>query len=792
MPKGTVGVKGRAAYASQACNICRAKKIKCNSVKPVCGSCEASGRHDECSWGRETAVRKPRTEAHFEALRKRADALQAYVDRLEGLLAKCVCQDASAHLQFRPNQLGDYASLKDGGDSEGDGASIDSDEAITQELCVPTQSLKLDDKLGDLRGLHGITAPSRFIHAPPNNAARAVDTLERPDASYVLQVDGVNAVEYDPDIDWSRHLPPEVHLKRKEHDKVLDLCFKFFSMFCLRIVPATFLRDMYRALSVPPWQKPPKTPHYSPMLHNALLSIATIFSDEPHIRDLTCRQYFVAAAKDCLEAECQKPDISLVHALSFLATFFGNEGDQIMGDLYYGMSARISQALGLGVDSSAWVKSGNITADEMQSRNWAHWTIFSLDLCWSLWAGRDFTGPPLDRRSIPMPFIDSESDRLPWYHAPAKIPPQPNFLTLSFSASTTLLLIARKIVDVVNGLSSRHQMDAGQDDYRISEIDVELNNWKSQLPPELDITLSNRANSTPQRLMLHCVYWWCFILLHRPFFNRRARAIPTSEPEIDHVKLCKRAADNVMELLDTWSSLYTLRYTPVTLQQVIFSAGTVFLLLSLQATSSLRIAHGLLKTSLSQAELCVHCLSEMGQSWRVAARTCDILRCLLDHKLKPILARRFANNKQLHPEVVHGSWATPQSETSHIPVIHERARGPPIPSDVGYGGHGTEWTISPAPYAPIPANSSTDTGVYHAPFEQSQADMLFLGSPGFESTYQMGGVGGELSPELDAVMGQFLPNFDSFASGPSEQDGYRLTYKYYSDSQPYPGFTTTT
>jgi hypothetical protein len=48
-----------------------------------------------------------------------------------------------------------------------------------------------------------------------------------------------------------------------------------------------------------------------------------------------------------------------------------------------------------------------------------------------------------------MPFIDSESDRLPWYHAPAKIPPQPNFLTLSFSASTTLLLIARKIVDVV-------------------------------------------------------------------------------------------------------------------------------------------------------------------------------------------------------------------------------------------------------------------------------------------------------------------------------------------------------
>jgi hypothetical protein len=48
-----------------------------------------------------------------------------------------------------------------------------------------------------------------------------------------------------------------------------------------------------------------------------------------------------------------------------------------------------------------------------------------------------------------VPFIDAEYDQLPWYHAPAKIPPQPNFLTLVFSLSTSLYLISYKIVGVV-------------------------------------------------------------------------------------------------------------------------------------------------------------------------------------------------------------------------------------------------------------------------------------------------------------------------------------------------------
>ncbi|KAJ7201487.1 hypothetical protein B0H12DRAFT_531505 [Mycena haematopus] len=50
MPKGLANPKGRGPYSTQACTICRSKKVKCDGVKPVCGSCAASGRDDEVRW----------------------------------------------------------------------------------------------------------------------------------------------------------------------------------------------------------------------------------------------------------------------------------------------------------------------------------------------------------------------------------------------------------------------------------------------------------------------------------------------------------------------------------------------------------------------------------------------------------------------------------------------------------------------------------------------------------------------------------------------------------------------
>jgi len=67
---------------------------------------------------------------------------------------------------------------------------------------------------------------------------------------------------------------------------------------------------------------------------------------------------------------------------------------------------------------------------------------------------------------------------------------------------------------------------------------IKLNTWKSSLSPEVDIGIASRPTATPHRLMLHLTYWWLFILLHRPFFHRRAKLIHSTDKEIDHVKVC--------------------------------------------------------------------------------------------------------------------------------------------------------------------------------------------------------------------------------------------------------------
>ncbi len=97
-----------------------------------------------------------------------------------------------------------------------------------------------------------------------------------------------------------------------------------------------------------------------------------------------------------------------------------------------------------------------------------------------------------------------------------------------------------------------------------------------------------------------------------------------------------------MELLLVWRSLYTLRYVPMTLVQVLFSAGTVYLLLAGKAASGLRVAKKDLERFVSQADLCVDYLNEIGKSWSSATRIGGILSNLSHRQLDPLLEKRSA------------------------------------------------------------------------------------------------------------------------------------------------------
>lgn len=173
-----------------------------------------------------------------------------------------------------------------------------------------------------------------------------------------------------------------------------------------------------------------------------------------------------------------------------------------------------------------------------------------------------------------------------------------------------------------------------------------------------------------------------------------------------------------MELVETWSSLYGLRFAPVTMLQVLFSAGTVFLLLALQATSNLRIAHGSLTRALAQVELCDRHLREVGRTWAAAAKTGDILRAVLEEKLRPIIARRLGP-KRLEDFTPAG---TPELSSAPFPPATDApyagslslADAPAYPADWNPNPHtelgGEDWTRMPLHFFVQSQNQSDAAG----------------------------------------------------------------------------------
>jgi hypothetical protein len=120
-------------------------------------------------------------------------------------------------------------------------------------------------------------------------------------------------------------------------NRILYRFFRYFSSWHFRVNEQLFLRDLYRVLHQPQLHPPPKLSHYSPMLHNAILSVAAAFADDPLVSATAARQAFADKAREALEAECDRPTLSAVIALSILANYHTSRKSPTLGYMYFGM-----------------------------------------------------------------------------------------------------------------------------------------------------------------------------------------------------------------------------------------------------------------------------------------------------------------------------------------------------------------------------------------------------------------------------------------------------------------------
>lgn len=149
--------------------------------------------------------------------------------------------------------------------------------------------------------------------------------------------------------EWQRYLPGDAIsiVSRLEHDRALLNFFSFFSNWQIRVMPHLFVRDLgsvtkrvQRGESYVQYQwagsstgaargkKLNVLQHYSPLTHNAMLSVALAYSDSEDLRSRRVREKFAQHAKRFLESECQAPTLSTVQGLAILSSFHAGFGEQ--------------------------------------------------------------------------------------------------------------------------------------------------------------------------------------------------------------------------------------------------------------------------------------------------------------------------------------------------------------------------------------------------------------------------------------------------------------------------------
>lgn len=140
---------------------------------------------------------------------------------------------------------------------------------------------------------------------------------------------------------WDMHLARADNgarlITRIEHDTLLDRFLRFCCGWSLRLLPQFFLRDLAIATESP--DPKPLTNHYSPMLHNVVVANALSYADTDALKNRALRDRFIQKAKNCLDAEAQKPALSGVMSLDLLSSYYSGQGEQSLGFMYFGTLA---------------------------------------------------------------------------------------------------------------------------------------------------------------------------------------------------------------------------------------------------------------------------------------------------------------------------------------------------------------------------------------------------------------------------------------------------------------------
>ncbi|PYH89948.1 nitrogen assimilation transcription factor NirA [Aspergillus ellipticus CBS 707.79] len=611
---------------SRACQFCRVRKIRCDNVKPSCGSCQ---RHDrQCVYVVDPPRQRPSRALINAAHRQRRAAESVIIalknadpDARDAILDSIQLTDGA--LQLPPSLAGSNVPLPA---APAPDASLPSstpndeinDTTSEDEEYDPTTFLSRDEC-----GTVGIFGPSSALHA--RSPVGLVDDGPRAAAEpdrYQLIAEAALQRQREPDL---RRLATIGGIPSELALHLLDLHWnRQHHTFLVTYRPA-FMRDLVTG-----------GPYCSDFLLSAVFACSSKFSERVEVRadpqrpESAGKQFFDRCDRLLAERSLlTHSSIPTIAGLLMLGSTFNARGQVSKGWLYTGFALRMVFDLGLHLDCREVAAS----AEDIEVRRRVFWAAFICDKLQSLYFGRPFT-IQLREAHVSRDFMDTFEENELWApyidpqkpadyarthpHLPTRIHSVTVFQQLCSLSKIMTSIIDRFYMAGATGSKTRKHL---------AQIDRRLSSWYRKLPADLQFEPwadDGRSHATvaPNAIILLTTYNALIILLHRPFVG--SGHLRAEDPPAASWERCITAARNITSLALAYRAAYSLRRANYMLSYAVYVACTIHARNPAIRESTRR------KEASSPLTVCLRCLDELAIPNCGVSAPAEIIRRLME------------------------------------------------------------------------------------------------------------------------------------------------------------------
>lgn len=324
------------------------------------------------------------------------------------------------------------------------------------------------------------------------------------------------------------------------------------------------------------------------------------------------------------------PSPTLGHIQSMLLAVIYINGTPLahtLGWSLLGLIIRMLQATGAHRKVTASCLRFPVHIEESWRRLW--WTTYMIDRESATCFGRPMAIQDEDFDTEKPREIDDEvlaMGRNSDGQTPMQPHHQPSFLSAfvcGLKLDEILGRTLRTIYAIAKAKASRGVVGKGWDQLIVAEIDSALNNWLDEVPAHLRYNPDEQSDAwLVQSTLLYSKYYYCQILVHRPFI---AGPRTSSSLNFPSLAITTNAARSSIQMIWTLHQKGLLGAGGSAFVFRTFEAGCVLLLVG---WGSKKTGHRPSNSSMMDIQRCLTIMQSLEKTWVLAGRLGDLLRVL--------------------------------------------------------------------------------------------------------------------------------------------------------------------